>query len=479
MKKTGLFKIIMFVLLGIALITWFVSASFFQEGELVELGMYNIGFFDYFQLIINSFEFSYFIQILILLLSIGALYGVLGKTGKYRALVEKIANNFKGAELPFLLITAIVIVIISSVFDYGLIMFIFFPFIISILLQLGYDKITAILDTFGSMLIGTIGSTLGANTAGMLHAVLETNFKDCSLYSLILLALALVVFIFFLAKSKRLKKKEYDEKEDMFIGEKISNKYSVAPIIVIFSLIFVIMVLGCTNWKETFDVDVFENFHTNLTTKEFKLPYVRLTSKGFETGKEKVAIFGKLFGKVNPFGAWQFTEMSIVCLLAALILGICYKMKFKDRLKYMYDGAKKMMQPALTVMLIYTVIYFAGNTLFYPTIVANVIGLTNKFNLVLNTLLITIGSALHVDMLYLANYVVPQLATQNIETNVLATMVQGLHGSTMLIAPTSAVIALGLSYLGVNYKDWVKRIWKLALILFAITIVVTVLAILL
>ena len=50
MKKTGLFKIITFVLLGIIPLTWLFSASYFQNGELVELGMYQLGFFDFFQL---------------------------------------------------------------------------------------------------------------------------------------------------------------------------------------------------------------------------------------------------------------------------------------------------------------------------------------------------------------------------------------------------------------------------------------------
>ena len=63
MKKTGLFKIIMFILLGMVVATWIFSASYFNEGNLAELGMYNIGFFDYFSLIFGSFEFAYFLQI--------------------------------------------------------------------------------------------------------------------------------------------------------------------------------------------------------------------------------------------------------------------------------------------------------------------------------------------------------------------------------------------------------------------------------
>ena len=58
MRKTGLFKIIMFILLGIVVTTWIFSASYINNGELVELGMYNVGFFDFFQLLFGSFEFE-------------------------------------------------------------------------------------------------------------------------------------------------------------------------------------------------------------------------------------------------------------------------------------------------------------------------------------------------------------------------------------------------------------------------------------
>ena len=120
MKKTGLFKIITFILLGIVLITWLFSASYFQNGELVELGMYQLGFFDFFQLLTSSFEFQYFLQILILLVSIGALYGVLNKTGKYRAWIERIVNNFRGAELIFLLMASFTIAGLNATLDLGL-----------------------------------------------------------------------------------------------------------------------------------------------------------------------------------------------------------------------------------------------------------------------------------------------------------------------------------------------------------------------
>ena len=278
MKKTGLFKIIMFVLLGIILLSWVFSASYFSEGALSELGMYNIGFFDYFQLLFASFEFAYFIQILILLVSIGALYGVLNKTGKYRAWIEKIAGNFKGAELVFMIIVAFIIAALSSVYDYGFMLFIFFPLVISIILAMGYDKITACVCTFGSLLIGTIGNTLGYNTSGVITETLGTKLSDGIIFKLVLFVLTFGILVFYLYKAK-INKKAKNEEEDLFLGEKISNKYSIAPIIVIFCTLFVLLVLGCTNWTSTFGVDVFTKFNDS----DLKDSIVRLKRSSIKT----------------------------------------------------------------------------------------------------------------------------------------------------------------------------------------------------
>ena len=39
MKKTGLFKIIMFTLLGMIVATYIFSGSYFEDGALTDLGM--------------------------------------------------------------------------------------------------------------------------------------------------------------------------------------------------------------------------------------------------------------------------------------------------------------------------------------------------------------------------------------------------------------------------------------------------------
>ena len=462
MKKTGLFKIIMFTLLGILLVTWFVPASYFTDGNLSSLGMNRVGFFDFFQLLFGTFEFAYFIQIFILLVSIGALYGVLVKTGKYGALIEKIASKFKGKEQVFLITAAFLIAALTSVFDYGLLLFIFIPAIISIILAMGYDKITACITTFGAILIGTIGTTLGYNMVGVINEQINGTLTTALPYKIGMFVLCFAALVVYLLKVKKTKKVDKEDAKtiDMFAGEKISNKYSVAPIIVIFSILFVLLIMGCTAWNSTFGINVFTDFNTKVS---------EVSIKGF-------AIFGNLLGTVNAFGNWYYAEMAIMCLLAALLLGRFYRMKHRDMFSYMAQGAKNMLAPALMIVLVYAVIFFAGNTMFYPTIADFILKATSKFNIFFSTIVMILGSALHVDMLYVASYVIPQLAAQDVNTTVLAVLIQGIYGVTMFVAPTSVMLVLGLSYLNIPYKEWIKKTWKLALVLFAIVMVALILA---
>ena len=85
-----------------------------------------------------------------------------------------------------------------------------------------------------------------------------------------------------------------------------------------------------------------------------------------------------------------------------------------------------------------------------------------------------IGSFFHIDVLYLINYVVPQIAAQNVHGTIVALLTQGIYGATMLIAPTSAILVLGLSYLGVTYKEWIKRTWLFTLIQVAVVLAVVI-----
>ena len=137
----------------------------------------------------------------------------------------------------------------------------------------------------------------------------------------------------------------------------------------------------------------------------------------------------------------------------------------------MADGAKKMLAPAFMVLLAYTVIYFAGSQMFYPTIAAIILSISSKFSVILSTIVVGLGSTLFVDILYVANYLIPQISAISGATPTLVTLlIQGVYGVTMFVAPTSALLVLALTYLEIPYKEWIKRTWKLILVLLAIVV---------
>ena len=476
MKKTGLFKIIMFMLIGITVASWIFSAGYFNEGSVVAVDMYNIGFFDFFALLFGAFKFEYFVQIFILLLSIGALYGVLGKTGKYRAWIEKIVNKLKGQELIFLIVISFVLAALTAMFDYELIILIFIPFIISIILSMGYDKYTALIATIGSILVGTIGNLRGNNVSIIISDLLSTDVKTGFYYKLALAFLSLIVLVIYLSKAKRVRKtSETLENEDRFIGEKISNKYSTVPLIVIMSLLLVLMIVACTHWTDAFGITFFDDLHSKITGLSIKLPYFHVEPSKIDAGTHDVEIFARLLGTSSAFGKWSYAEMSVICIMASIIIGLFYRIK--GIFATMLNGAKKMFMPALMVLLAYVVLFYSGSQMFYPTMAAIILSISSKFSIILSTIVLIFGSTLFVDTLYVANYLVPQLAAVEGASNIVITLLtQGIYGVVMFIAPTSALLVFGLTYLEIPYKSWIKKIWKLALALFVVVMVISLLA---
>ena len=88
----------------------------------------------------------------------------------------------------------------------------------------------------------------------------------------------------------------------------------------------------------------------------------------------------------------------------------------------------------------------------------------------LNTIL---SSILNIDMLYVVQSSVPYLSafyTESAES--LAIITQSLYGLTLFVAPTSTMLLLGLSYLEIPYKEWLKKSWKLLVELLVVILVV-------
>lgn len=511
-------KIVLVTLLVFLLLTWILPAAYYSSGY-VEQGRMQMGLFDIFSYPITAL--SYFGYIAIFMLVVGGFYGILGQTGAYRNLLDKLATSFKKKGKLVVSIIMILLAVITSICGLQIGLIIFFPFIISLILLMGYDKIVAALTVVGSTMIGIMGTTFAYSNTSVILSTLSLKITSNIIVKIIIFVLGLALLIFNtvrymkivekrnkeekakVSKIKKSEKKEEtkekeskkstkdtktaktsktkvaatkkteevkvvkedkeDEKSDKEIADYVprnsKSKNKSWPLVVIFSLIFIVMILSFIAWTGAFNCSIFEQATTGVTSfKVFGFP-----------------LFAKILGNVNPFGNWNLTELSAVLFIASLLLMVIYKIKFNDGLQAFITGAKRALEPAVLVLLIYTGLVIVTYHPFQLVIYKFLFGFTKGFNIITSTIAAILASVFNADPLYTFQSVLPYLSSLVSSKStyaIIGVVYQAMYGVTMLIAPTSVVLMSVLSYLGISYKEWFKRIWQLLLELIILLLII-------
>ncbi len=467
MKKNTMFKIIAIMAMVAFVLSWIIPASSASGSSITSLGpirvsLYNIIEYPYLAL-------QFFLQPLLFILAVGGLYGILSETGKYRNKLEKIAKSMKGKETLFLVLTAFVLAALSSVFGLNLMLFIFIPALIGIILLMGYNKITAFLTTFISPLIGVIGSTYGLYITGYINQIVGTSFETEIVAKVALFVISFVIFTAFLIKyaNKTRNKDQVNEEElTLLLGEKKQSKKASWPLFVVMGLLFVLLILGYTDWQSVFGTTFFTDLHSTLTVD-------------FTIGDH--AILGYLFDGLTNFGKWYYSEMIVMIIIASIILSFVYGLKIDNGLKAFGKGVVSLLKPAFIVIFAYVMVLVSAYHPYIVTITDWIVTLISKtsgvFGQIIYIIMISLNTILssvfNVEMLYIAQSTLPYLSSVYSETaNSLAIITQSIYGLTSFVAPTSTMMLLGLTYLGISYKEWLKTSWKLVLELLAVIIVI-------
>lgn len=511
MKKHNTLKVVLITILVLLLLTWILPAAYYSSGY-VDQGRIQMGLFDLFNYPLTAL--SYFGYIAAYVLVIGAFYGVLNKIGAYRSLLDKMVKCFKGKEKIVLSVIMIAFALITSICSLQIGLFVLFPMVISLILLMGYDKITAALVVVGSTMVGVMGSTYGYTNTNLIISTLSLKIDSELLSKIIILIVGLILLIFntmlYIKKiesnNKKTKKHEkvVDDKksktskvsktssktkttkssvksaaksddkvvvENDSIGYEFvpcsvkSKKYSLMPLIITFVMIFIVLILAFVSWSGAFNNTAFTDATSAVTG--FKL-------FGFE-------LFAKILGSVKEFGSWTFADMSVVLILAMALLSLIYKLSFDDMIDSIRDGAKKAIKPAIIVILLYTCLVIVTYHPFQLVIYKFLLGLTKGFNVLTTSLVAILSSLFNVDPSYAYNSALPYLISVVTDTKVypiIGVIFQSLYGATMLVAPTSVVLMTVLSYLDIPYKTWFKNIWKLLLELVVVLAIIFVILVL-
>lgn len=468
MKKHNALKVVIITLLLFALLTWILPCAAFQT-EYTELGRYQAGLFDI--LSYQSTVLGYFGYVALFVLVVGGFYGVLYKTGAYRRMLDSLVKKFKGKEVICLVVIMALFAFLTSFAGLQLALLMLFPFVISLVLMMGYNKLAATAVTAGSVAVGLMGTTFAYNTTQVLQQYLSVELTDLIWVKVILLVLGVVLLALFVLKfGKKASTKKADDKEE-FIPEEVKttkgkekdkdkkHKVKVWPLVLILDLILLVTILGFIPWNGAFGITLFEDVTTAIT--EFEL-------FGFP-------IFGKILGAVSPFGYWTLVELVTVMLLAIIILKFVYKIKWDDVFDGFGKGVKKALVPALIVILIYTCLVLTTYDPYQLVIYKFILGLTKGFNIFTTGLVVVISSIFNGDPLYAFYSVLPYFVSVVTDTNnyqLIAVIFQSLYGIFTLVAPTSIPLMATLAYTNTSYKDWFKYIWKLLVALLVLAFIV-------
>ena len=465
MKKHSLFKFMAIVLLLLVVATYLVPNRSGIEGYL-PLG----------DILTNYIQsYYYFFDTAAFILAVGALYGVLTKTEMYKKVLNGIAKRLKSKSKLAIFACIVFFAVLSSVTGITTPLIVFVPFVISIILLLGYDKLVAISSTVLPMLIGFIGG-IGVNLrdASDYYAYSVITFDELLsikrgtslIPQLILLVLGVALLILFVnkhIKSVENKKVKYELNDtNEFLVPEIKGNYKGTkawPLLVIFAVLFVLLMLGLIPWKSLYEIEVFHNFHTRLS--DFNI-------RGYN-------VFLNLISSMFPsFGAWvelgAYMMEIVVIILTILIIKIVCKIKFNDLLDYVSEGAKKMLPTAALVMLAYTILICTYNNGFIETLITKV-SKGGDINFMLASLFTMLGSLLHIDLYYTAagvfNPIINVVTTESM-FKVYSLAFQSLYGLINIVGPTSIMLIFALSYSDVPYTTWIKYIWRFVLSLFII-----------
>ncbi len=481
MKKKDILKAIGIVLGIYVILTWLIPAGVFSGKEVTASATEPVGLFDLVKYPIATAATSIFVLSLLVVLLIGGLYGVMNKTGVYSNIVEGITKKFKGKEKNFLIISILVLGILSSLTGLVLPLFILVPFFAAVIILLGYNKITAMLSTVGSILIGSIGSTYGFNINGYIIYFFQNKINDSIWFRLSLLVLMLISFTVFVIKTASLEKKKAtkkttksetkkktEEKEDGIIPlyeKNMDKKKSPTALIVIFSLLVVVSLVGMFNWTNCLGVTFFTDIYDSITKFELN---------GYP-------LFANILGNIEAMGNWTNAEFCMLIIIAILLIKWLYNIKLNDAFEGFVVGVKQMVPVAIYVIIaniLFLIINSSstGNTIFAP--IANFfISMTKGFNVLTFGFASIIGSVIYNDFPYLLNALYESISTLTKDYAFVGIILQSIHGLVMLIAPTSVILIAGLKYFDISYKEWIKNIWKYLLIaLIAVIVIIALMA---
>lgn len=526
MKGKSILKVVLATILVVALCTWiFPSASF--QTTLVEGERYQAGIFDL--LSYPMVALTYFGYVVLYALTVGMFYGVANKISAYHALIEKLQKSYKSKEYLFLSIVMILTAVIVSVTGLSFGMIFIFPFIISVVFAMGYNKLVAASVTVGPVVAGLAGTTLGSSTVSYMNQLLGTDIMNEMVSKVVILIAFIVILVANVLHYANKTKNNVVEAKVSTSTKKVDEEESVKKTEV--KKTTAKKTSTTTKAKETKSPKNSASKNTKSTSKTKKSTKTKaamakndsevLKVKESKTKKQAIwpfvlifdlvvvilgisvfdwaglfeltwfvdatdavtsfevlgfPIFGKILGTISEFGSWSLNiEIPALIMIATLVLALVYRVKMDDLAEGIENGIKKAVKPAITMLLTYVVLIIVTYHPFQLLITKFLLDLTSGLNVVTMSIIAMFSSLFNVETVYVAQSTMPYVTSVITDSSLyplIGVIFQSIYGLMMLVVPTSTILVGVLSYLDVPYGQWLKHIWKVFVELLVVLLII-------
>ncbi len=458
-EKNKTLKLIGSFVLAAFVFTWILPYGYFNGATFVNYGLKRLGLADFG--IGAYYAVSFTLEKILFILFLVGFYGVLSKISGYQQLVTSIAKKLKGKEVITALCMSLFIVAFTALSRQTFAALIFVPFFVSILSHMKVEKITAFAITYGSILIGILGVLYGSESLSDFNYYLDTELTTGLTYRGIILAVAFVLYNFFIVMRIRANKKRKNAEaiEDTFEVEAPKKKGHVYPVVITLVVVTILAILGYVGWSDYWEIGIFKDFHTWITS--------------FSIG-EDFPIFSYILGS-NPVAFGEFGYLYVmdgILLIASAVLALIYRMKLSEYVAAAFEGLKKAIKPILVIIGIYTIFAFVYMSPVTPTLCNWFFSLTDSLNPVTASISAFIASMFNIDFGYTA-YAIGAYLTTAYEGSleIVHTIFTSMYGLVQVFLPSSLVLMVGLSLANIDYKSWFKYIWLFVVGMFIILIV--------
>ena len=394
------------------------------------------------------------IEVAVFILMVGGFLGIVMETGAINAGINTIVQKLKGREKLLIPILMFIFALGGTTFGMAEETIAFYPLVLPIVIAAGYDALVGVSIIMVGAGVGVLASTVNPFATGIASGFAGVSLGEGIILRVIMLIVLLPIAVWYVMRSAEKVRADpqksyvadmYESNREHFIGEEyntaLNGKQKIA--LSLFGLTFLVMIYGV-------------------------IPFDDL-------------------GVPLPVLGWWFPELSALFLIAGIIIGIFYRLKEEKLVDSFLFGAKDLLGVAFIIGISRGITVIMNDGMITDTILywgeSALAGSGKSVFLALMYLIFLPLSILIPSTSGLATLAMPILAPladfAGVGRDLVITAFQSASGLINLLTPTSAVVMGGLAIGRVGYNRWLKFVWKLALILFAVSLALLLLGLLL